>query len=287
MFFQTFLEHLILDGLEHFRKFYGVYRGVVTDNNDPEKRGRILAHVPSAGQERAPDIWIDPAFPAAGTNRGMFWPPEKGDSVRVAFDNGDPSNPSVYWGGWFGAPGNHSEVPTELKYSDNGYPERRGFVTRMGHSLSFVETAGQEAIELVWHKPAAGDKALTNRSKTADRSLGAFSSIKLTSSGSIVIENKNKSKIEIDTISRKIQITDENKNVVTLDAKGATIKASPQINLDSNLIVLATGANTPAVRGQDLMTWLASHTHGTAVGPSSPPLVPPTPTILSQNVRLK
>jgi hypothetical protein len=56
---------------------------------------------------------------------------------------------------------------------------------------------------------------------------------------------------------------------------------------DAPLIALGKGADTPGVRGQDLMNWLVSHTHPTGVGPSGPPINPPPPTILSTVVTLK
>ena len=46
------------------------------------------------------------------------------------------------------------------------------------------------------------------------------------------------------------------------------------------------GNEQHAPRGEDLRDWLLSHTHGTPVGPSSTPVQPFTPTILSSKVKL-
>lgn len=56
--------------------------------------------------------------------------------------------------------------------------------------------------------------------------------------------------------------------------------------LDQNGLVNLNGNDQSAVRGEDLQNWLTSHTHGTPVGPSSTPVQPFTPTILSSKVKL-
>jgi hypothetical protein len=66
-----------------------------------------------------------------------------------------------------------------------------------------------------------------------------------------------------------------------------SVTAATNITLDAPHVSLGLGADTPAVRGQDLMTWLVAHTHPTAVGPSGPPITPPPPAILSTAVTLK
>lgn len=285
------VETLLLHGLEHYRKFYGIYRGEVIRNDDPEKRGRIQAHVPAALQTTAPDVWIDPAFDGAGTDRGNFWPPEIGDSVRISFERGDPRRPCIYWGGWFGAPASRSgltEVPSELGYpagSDQG-PTKRGCVTRLGHSFVFDETPGSETVQLTWHQAAVGDPALSDPKLTADRSQGASALLSFTTKG-VKVQNANGSFLYLDVENKRIYVQDENGNKVTMDSNGVKVDGVRNIDLDAALVSIAHGADTFAVRGSDLLRWLSTHTHPTSVGPSGPPMIPPPPTILSQHVRLK
>lgn len=56
--------------------------------------------------------------------------------------------------------------------------------------------------------------------------------------------------------------------------------------LDKNALVNLNGSAQSAVRGEDIKAWLEAHTHGTPVGPSSTPVQPFTPTILSSKVKL-
>jgi hypothetical protein len=300
MDFETFYESFLLRGIENFRKYYGFYRGSVTRTDDPEKRGRIQAKVLQVGHSDTLNVWIDPAFDGAGLDRGSFSPPEVGDSVRVAFEHGRPDKPVLYLGGWFGI----SELPPEFVYTEGvkvtnvtgtrAVPERRGFVSRKGHRLVFNDELDKESVEISWHQPDAADEALAadkrgDRSKTADRSQGKTSTVLFNSDGDIILTNANGSRIQLGSKDKNIVIQDENKNVITIDKNGVLLDstATKKIVLKVAQVELADGADTPAVRGRELDTWLKSHTHGTAWGPSSPPLSPPPPTILSKNVKLK
>jgi len=60
------------------------------------------------------------------------------------------------------------------------------------------------------------------------------------------------------------------------------------VNVGAGGVLLGADLATfSAVLGEPLMTWLATHNHGTGVGPSTPPIIPPPPTILSQSIKLK
>lgn len=288
MTLDEFLEDLLNMGLEHYRKFYGTYRAEVTRVDDPEKRGRIQAVVPGALQREAPNVWIDPAFDGAGDDRGFFWPPEVGDSVRVGFERGDPRYPNIYWGGWYGAPAarQHSEVPTELGYTGTA-PTKRGFVTRSGHRLVFDDSNGAEQVQLAWHQPSPTDVSKTDPTKTSDRTGGFNSTLTFQTDGSIELKGKGGATILMDAAGKNIKIQDEGGNSITVGPSGITAKTSQTIDLVSTLVNICSGADSPAVRGTELIQWLLSHTHPSPTGPTGPPMIPPPASILSRNVRLK
>ena len=66
----VFLEYLQVSGLEHFGAYYGIYRAQVSDNKDPESRGRIKLFCPDVGQKTPLNIWVDPVLPYAGNQHG-------------------------------------------------------------------------------------------------------------------------------------------------------------------------------------------------------------------------
>jgi uncharacterized protein involved in type VI secretion and phage assembly len=60
--------------------YFGKYRGIVTNNNDPEKLCRIMAQVPAVMGETEVG-WALPAFPFAGDGHGQVMLPEVGSAV--------------------------------------------------------------------------------------------------------------------------------------------------------------------------------------------------------------
>lgn len=86
-------------------KFYGKYRGLVTDNADPLGLARIRAQVPAfAGVSL--ETWALPCVPYAGDGGdgrpvGLHLIPPPGAHVWIEFEGGDPSFPiwtGCYWG---------------------------------------------------------------------------------------------------------------------------------------------------------------------------------------------
>lgn len=289
--FDNFYSQFLLNGIEFFDRFYACYRAQVTNTADPEKRGRIQILCPVAGIVNPSEVWVYPAFWAAGSSRGWFWPPDVGDSVWVAFERGQPSKPVLYFGGWFGT----GEVPQDLGYpaGDETAPTKRGFVTRKGLALVVNEEAGQESVEIIWRKPASEPAA----GETADLSNAETSHIKLEADGSAEITSKDGSKIRLDAANSKITVEDApNGNTITLDSTGLKISTSKkvvvegasEVSLGANSIKLGgDSATKSAVLGEDLIQWLNQHTHGTGVGPSSPPIAPATPSLTSTVVKVK
>lgn len=75
---------------------------------------------------------------------------------------------------------------------------------------------------------------------------------------------------------------------IVMDALQEIELTGPQFNANTLLVSLVKGADTPAVRGTELSTWLSTHTHQTLVGPTSPPVQAPTlPIILSQFLTIR
>jgi hypothetical protein len=80
-------------------RFFGKYRGSVTDNDDPDGLGRIMATVPAVMGE-VPVGWALPAFPFAGDGHGQVMLPEVGSAVWIEFEAGNLNYP-IWSGGFF------------------------------------------------------------------------------------------------------------------------------------------------------------------------------------------
>lgn len=89
---------------------YGIYRGVVTDNDDPKKMGRIRAMVPRV-LKGVPSGWATPCAPVAGLKAGFYSIPARGSGVWIQFEGGNTRRP-VWLGGYWGLPEGPGEPPS-------------------------------------------------------------------------------------------------------------------------------------------------------------------------------
>lgn len=81
-------------------RFYGKYRGLVIDNQDPDSLGRIRAKVP----ELLGDVetgWALPALPYSGDGVGVYTVPATDAGIWIEFESGDVSHP-IWTGCWWG-----------------------------------------------------------------------------------------------------------------------------------------------------------------------------------------
>lgn len=122
-------ERIIVEAAEYMRtRFFGKYRGIVQDNDDPENLGRIRASVPEVYGEDLDSPWALPCVPFAGDSHGLVLLPEVGDGVWIEFEAGDISMP-IWTGFWWGS----NEIPNP------GSTQARVLVTSDGHKLIMDE----------------------------------------------------------------------------------------------------------------------------------------------------
>jgi uncharacterized protein involved in type VI secretion and phage assembly len=95
------MERLVVELAEQARtRFYGKYRGVVTDVDDPENMGRIRANIPEVLND-VESPWALPCTPYSGDGTGVYTIPPVGAGVWIEFEAGDPSRP-LWTGCWWG-----------------------------------------------------------------------------------------------------------------------------------------------------------------------------------------
>jgi uncharacterized protein involved in type VI secretion and phage assembly len=101
-------DQLLADVAEHIRtRFYGKYRGVVTDVDGETMR--LKARVPAVLGDQVTG-WAMPCVPYAGPQVGIAFLPESGSGVWIEFEGGDVSFPI-----WVGCYWRDGEIPPEAK----------------------------------------------------------------------------------------------------------------------------------------------------------------------------
>ncbi|WP_435009541.1 phage baseplate assembly protein V [Tundrisphaera lichenicola] len=119
------------------RSFYGKFRGVVTDNKDPDKQGRVQAQVPELFGDQ-PTGWAMACVPYAPAGKGFLILPEVGDNVWIEFEAGNPAKP--VWAGAFWPQGQAPSVSG---------PEVKVIQTKAGHKITLDDTDGGEIVEIL------------------------------------------------------------------------------------------------------------------------------------------
>jgi hypothetical protein len=115
-------------------RFYGKYRGIVLDNQDPESMGRIRATVPAVLGEVV-STWALPCAPYAGPGAGFYAIPPPGAGVWIEFEGGDTSYP-IWAGAWWAA----GELPVEPPNTP-GTPTTKVLRSDLGLVVTLNDTA--------------------------------------------------------------------------------------------------------------------------------------------------
>ena len=93
----------------------GLVIGLVTQNKDPDKLGRIRVRYPTLGDDIEGN-WARVAAPGAGPTRGVLMLPQVGDEVVVGFEHGDVRRPYVLGALW-----NGQARPEDLAQPDGSF----------------------------------------------------------------------------------------------------------------------------------------------------------------------
>jgi phage baseplate assembly protein V len=202
-------------------RFYGVTVGVVTNNQDPNKLGRVKVNFPwlSPGDESA---WARVLTPMAGKDRGAFFLPEVDDEVLVAFEHGQVEFPYVLGALW-----NGKDTPPETNADGNN--DKRVLKSRSGHLIRLDDNADQAKIEII---DKTGNNSVVFDASANTITIKARGGITLMSDGDITLEAKGQ--VVIKGQSLNVESTAQN---VTVTAQAAMdVKANGTLNLQGAVV---------------------------------------------------
>ncbi len=143
-FKESIWARIIKYGLEHIGLYYGTYRAIVADNNDPLKLNRLRLIIPILNNDVPDDDWAWPVGYYSGKDYGIQAQPKKGDHVYVTFQNGNPDYPQ-WRHGWY----SENEKPKEFDNLNNyGFKSPRGTKVIInddkGNENVLIQLAGDE-----------------------------------------------------------------------------------------------------------------------------------------------
>jgi uncharacterized protein involved in type VI secretion and phage assembly len=112
--------------------------GIVTDNKDPSKLGRVKVKIPILSEQDT-TFWAPIIMLGAGKNRGWFFIPEPEDEVLVIFEHGDMDRPLIVGALW----GGKDKPPDANPDGDNPH---RVIKSRQGSRVFFDDSAEPKII---------------------------------------------------------------------------------------------------------------------------------------------
>lgn len=134
----------LIDKVDH--KYFGKYRGIVVDNNDPENLGRLRVKVPSVLGNEVVTGWAMPCVPYGGaSDQGLFAIPEVDAGVWVEFEAGDLEYP-IWVGTFWSKPGGTSELPEPA--NTQSPPTSKILKTVKKHLIELADEDGAEHIQI-------------------------------------------------------------------------------------------------------------------------------------------
>lgn len=235
------LYDIIADDLKKNPTLPSITVGVVTNIEDPEKLGRVKVRLVNRTSSDYETDFIRVMSPMVGNQWGMFFLPEVGDEVVVAFCDGDITRPYVI-GSLFNE---EKQQPTKIEENKN---DVRMIKTRSGHSIIFDDKEGEESIKLVTSSELnltledkdtiiklsdkEGKNLLKIDAKNGKISLNSNSSVEIASGDSkITINGSGSGSIAIQSNGN---LTLKGQQVSIEGQSAVNIKASGQVNVQAS-----------------------------------------------------
>jgi uncharacterized protein involved in type VI secretion and phage assembly len=197
-------------------KIYGVVVGVVTNNQDPAKMGRVKVKFPWLNNTDESN-WARVATMMTGKDRGTWFLPEVDDEVLVAFEHGSVEFPYVIGSLWNG-------VDTPPRDNADGKNSERVIKSRAGHELIFGDEDGKEKVEI---KTKAGHQLLLDDTSGSE---------KIT-----IVDKSGSNKIEMDSAGNSIAITAQTK--ISLKATDIEITADSGLKMKGAQVEITADAD--------------------------------------------
>jgi uncharacterized protein involved in type VI secretion and phage assembly len=191
--------------------------GVVTNNDDPEKMGRVRVKFPGL-DERQEGWWARVASMAASGKRGLMMMPLVYDEVEVGFEHGDPRRPFVLGYLWSG-----TTKPDALAAEGGGKPD------------GSFNLHSEKKIAI---------------SSGSDMSIKSDAKMEATSKSDFTL--KTDGKLAISGNGSEISITGTAGSVVIKADGSITIKGT-QITVDASAKLALTSSGIVQVRGSQIM----------------------------------
>ncbi len=210
--------------------------GIVTDNVDPKKWGRVRVKLPALTEDHT-TYWARVIGAGAGANRGFDCLPEVDDEVLVGFEQGDIHRPYVIGGVWNGKDAPPTKVDDAVK---DGKVRLRTFKTRLGHTLQFVEEDNGSSKQGVYLDTVKGHHLYFNdKDEIIETKTAGGHQIQLDDTNKkILVKSSGGQQIEISDSAKSIKISGGNTIELSANTKISLEVGSASIEMTSTGVTI-------------------------------------------------
>jgi len=172
----TLFETGLRQEREAQRERPAVVAGIVINNLDLPRQGKVLVRIPSLGEE----VWARVASAGAGSNRGIMYIPQRDDEVLVSFVNDDPNDAYITGGAWSTKDSPPVSSPTDLLVKRK---IKTGLKGGVGHEVEF-----DDALQTITITSSTKQKIAIDPKKIEISTAGGTAKVTLDLSGKITIQ---------------------------------------------------------------------------------------------------
>lgn len=227
-----------LDQENNSSKMYGVVTAVVTNNKDEEGMARVKVTFPWLA-ENDESHWARIATMMAGNDRGIYFLPEVGDEVLVAFEHGDIHYPYIIGSLWNGK-------DKVYETNEDGKNNLRVIKSRSGHKIILDDTEGKEKITVI-DKTEKRSIVIDSEKKTIDIrnedgkiNIFAGDDINIETKKNLNIKTTKDTKVEAMNVDIKA-----NSNIKAKASASGTFEAGAAIKIKGSMATVeASGITT-------------------------------------------
>ena len=195
------------------KRFFGKYRGVVSDIDDPLKMGRIRARVPDVLSDEISG-WAMPCVPFAGKGMGFLGLPKVNGGVWIEFEQGDPDYP-IWSGTWWPDGDALPEVAKDPPY------KKTVMVTEQGNQVVLNDSQEDGGITL---QIIGGQTSITLKSSGGQESI----TVKAGGVGTVTLQTGGGQKITLSASGIELD-----------NGMGASIKMEgPQVSINGGALAI-------------------------------------------------
>lgn len=214
----------------------GIALATVTNITDPQKLGRVRCELVTSNEEGKELDWAYVMTPFGGKSYGFYFMPNVGDTVLIAFDDGNIHRPYIIGSLW----GSRADPPLKIQEGKN---ETYQISTPNKNMITLLDKKGEEGITL---KTPKGRQVAMNDKDEKIVLTDGDNSITLDGKGGEVLI-KCKSKLTITVGSNATISIDGNAGSIKMEGKQSVNIESAQVNVNAKANATIKGGTQTTV----------------------------------------